>query len=293
MILENGWRTTTTETLTNASNASICDCISRTRPERAVRCVQPSYVSVACADNWKSGGLPKRMWVNTSKMENSILQSIPGTCRPTTWKPSSRKRNAVNNQKRCTAYGGIRRTALSKIQCTDIVESSHQKQGVTTKSYAVIVKKGKGNKSRTVQLRSDIGKALYEYACGLGTAYLFPSKKNPGQPLNPHTIADRVKRIAIKIGQPTISMHAFRHFYASNSLHNGADLATVQQQLGHSSITTTSAYLHGNPKTNVSAMIDLSGDSDDITILHNFVPKPKKRRIRRKKKKKGFPSKLQ
>jgi len=191
------------------------------------------------------------------------------------------------------AYGGIRRTALSKIQCTDIVESSHQKQGVTTKSYAVNVKKGKGNKSRTVQLRSDIGKALYDYSRSLGTAYLFPSKKNPGQPLNPHSIADRVKRIAKNIGQPTISMHAFRHFYASNSLHNGADLATVQQQLGHSSITTTSAYLHGNPKTNVSAMIDLSGDSDDITISHNFVPKPKKVRIRRKKKKPEKASKLQ
>jgi len=191
------------------------------------------------------------------------------------------------------AYGGIRRTALSKIQCTDVVESTHQKQGVTTKSYAVKVLKGKGNKSRTVQLRSDIGKALYDYSRSLGTAYLFPSKKNPGQPLAPNTIADRIKRIAKKIGQPTISCHAFRHFYASNSLHNGADLATVQQQLGHSSITTTSAYLHGNPKTNVSAMIDLSGDSDDITISHNFVPKPKKIRIRRKKKKPESASKLQ
>jgi hypothetical protein len=40
-------------------------------------------------------------------------------------------------------------------------------------------------------------------------------------------------------------------------------------------------------------MIDLSGDSDDITILHNFVPKPKKRRIRRKKKKPEKASKLQ
>jgi integrase/recombinase XerD len=192
------------------------------------------------------------------------------------------------------AYAGIRRTALSRIQCTDIIESSHQKSGVTTKSYAVNVKKGKGNKSRTVQLRSDIGKALYAYSRSLGTAYLFPSKKNVGQPLNSHSIADRIKRIAKKIGQPTISMHAFRHFYASNSLHNGADLATVQQQLGHSSITTTSAYLHGNPKTNVSAMIDLSGDAnEDITILHNFVPKPKKIRIRRKKKKSEKASKLQ
>ena len=51
--------------------------------------------------------------------------------------------------------------------------------------------------------------------------------------------------------------------------------------------------VHGNPKTNVSAMIDLSGDGDDITILHNFVPKPKKVRIRRKKMKPEKASKLQ
>jgi hypothetical protein len=41
-------------------------------------------------------------------------------------------------------------------------------------------------------------------------------------------------------------------------------------------------------------MIDLSGDAnEDITILHNFVPKPKKIRIRRKKKKSEKASKLQ
>jgi integrase/recombinase XerD len=72
--------------------------------------------------------------------------------------------------------------------------------------------------------------------------YVFNTQKGPYKRTNAH---DRLKYWLKVAGvRSSISLHSFRHTYATRCLDAGLPLAVVRDQLRHSSISVTSVYLH-------------------------------------------------
>ena len=109
----------------------------------------------------------------------------------------------------------------------------------------IFVSHGKGAKDRVVYVSEDACSALLAYLAkrsskGKG---LFQVEKGPmsGEPLSVRGIQKRIEYYARKSGLK-VSCHQLRHTMATQLLNADADLATIQDLLGHGQITTTQRY---------------------------------------------------
>ena len=76
-----------------------------------------------------------------------------------------------------------------------------------------------------------------------GSPFLFPNRK--GGPLSRHSARTIVKQNAIKAElEENVTPHVLRHSFATHLLAHGADLRTIQELLGHKTITSTEIYTH-------------------------------------------------
>ena len=139
---------------------------------------------------------------------------------------------------------GIRVSELVGINRGDIDEPGQ----------ALIVR-GKGRKERIVPLGSHALAALRHYLglldADLRQAGLAPEPDAPlfvnkhGTRLSTRSVRRKVTKYLTQIGlDPTISPHTLRHSFATHLLDNGADLRSVQELLGHQSLSTTQVYTH-------------------------------------------------
>jgi site-specific recombinase XerD len=109
----------------------------------------------------------------------------------------------------------------------------------------IFVAKGKGSKDRVVYVSKDARAALLAYLSkrSVKGKRLFLVQKGPmrGQPLSVRGIQKRIEYYAKK-SKLTVSCHRLRHTMATQLLNADADLATIQDLLGHGQITTTQRY---------------------------------------------------
>lgn len=123
-----------------------------------------------------------------------------------------------------------------------------------------VLVKGKGNKERLIPIcDAEVHAALIAHSriqmsiSGSG-AFFFTNRF--GDRLSEQSIRIALKRHAKAAGVAGITPHVFRHTVATMLLEQGVDLRFIQTFLGHSSIVTTTIYVHVNDKSQREALAD-------------------------------------
>lgn len=102
---------------------------------------------------------------------------------------------------------------------------------------------GKGGKTRVVPLAQPIRDDLEEHGPTVGHLVVGVRGQAMGQPREPRVLTALQGPIWRRLGLGShITLHAFRHWYASSMLRQGADIRTVQELMGHASLATTQGY---------------------------------------------------
>lgn len=110
---------------------------------------------------------------------------------------------------------------------------------------------GKGAKERLVPVGAPALRALNRYLAevrprldrGEGQGRVFLNAR--GRPIRRESIWAIVRKAARRAGiSKTVSPHTLRHTFATHLVEGGADLAAVQELLGHVDISTTQIYTH-------------------------------------------------
>jgi site-specific recombinase XerD len=142
-------------------------------------------------------------------------------------------------------YHALRRDELCKLKVKDF---RHARRGVPHLKVS-----GKGDKTRYLPLHPGTNALIHEYleAAGHGAddngALFRPVKNNATGTLEKAVTADAVYKLvraySALLGFP-IGAHALRATAATNALDHQADIAKVQEWLGHANIATTRIYDH-------------------------------------------------
>jgi len=123
-----------------------------------------------------------------------------------------------------------------------------QSHDIDIKEKKILVRCGKGGKDRIVPLPKLFRKDLLNQ---------IPIK------ITPRSLQRAFKTAAKKAGilktKPQAHFHSLRHGFATQCLRSGMDIQNVRFFMGHSNISTTSIYLHSEPKEALGKYEELFG----------------------------------
>lgn len=126
-----------------------------------------------------------------------------------------------------------------------IAEALDLKRGNAPKSDSIVIR-GKGNKERVVPILPVIIEVINEYLAECpyeldAKSPLFVGSR--GGKLSPRIFQQTIEKVRKYLGLPdSVTPHAFRHSFATHLLSGGADLRSIQELLGHASLSTTQRY---------------------------------------------------
>ena len=125
-----------------------------------------------------------------------------------------------------------------------------------------IVRRGKGNKDRTIFLSKPLCEELKLYLEGKdGGEWIFPGKNE--QPLTSRNVQQIIRRAGMNANlQKSISPHTLRHSFATHHLQSGTDIRKIQVLLGHSRIDTPQIYT----KVSTQDLETLKNPLEDINL---------------------------
>ncbi|MHB8524354.1 MAG: tyrosine-type recombinase/integrase [Limisphaerales bacterium] len=130
-----------------------------------------------------------------------------------------------------------------------VCELSAVNIGSVDQDRMLVLVHGKGNRERTVPIVcSELREALANHIAARAAAGatdadpLFINQR--GARLSEQSIRSLMRRYGKAAGADALTPHMFRHTVATLLLEGGADLRHIQKLLGHSSITTTTIYVH-------------------------------------------------
>lgn len=130
---------------------------------------------------------------------------------------------------------GIRVTELASIKIKNIDLDN-----------ARILINGKGGKDRSVYLSESTVNGLHNYTSGIKGDYLYPVTRDDAQVghHNRRYFEERLSGICKKARVEHITPHQLRHYFATYTLSNGADVKAVSKMLGHADVGITLKIYH-------------------------------------------------
>lgn len=129
-----------------------------------------------------------------------------------------------------------------------------QVSDVDAKRMLVHVRRGKGHKDRLIPVTAKTLDMLRcHWATHRNSQWIFPREgrnhqqsTTAQQPISTKTVQDCIVKVVDQLGwsRRGVSTHTLRHCFATHLLEAGVNLRQIQKYMGHSTLQTTTIYLH-------------------------------------------------
>ena len=161
-----------------------------------------------------------------------------------------------------TYSAGLRAKETAGLRITDIDSTR----------ILIRVEQGKGKKDRYSLLSQVALETLREYWKKYRPKeWLFPKDTNPLEHIPPGTVSTAFMHAKRKANlRKPATCHTLRHSFATHLLEAGVDLHTIQVLLGHTSVRTTTVYLHVSRKNLAKIVSPLDQESQEVSPTYRL-----------------------